>query len=216
MSDHAKTESEQFQKLHELIDGMHTAMLTTSEGTRMRSRPMAVIKNEGNVLWFFTGKDSDKAREIGGHSQVNVAFADESHNKFVSISGKAQVVNDPVKAREIWTVFAKGWFDGPEDPDLRMIRFEMDSDRVLGRPVEQDGLPLQPPAIRCHRQRGWHGRERGSRRQVGQALGWSHSEMNRWRGSNPAPPIALYNYRSIQPPSADPSSEGPSPGTANS
>jgi len=127
MSDHAKTESEQFEKLHELIDGMHTAMLTTAEGTRMRSRPMAVIKNEGNVLWFFTGKDSDKAREIGGHSQVNVAFADESHNKFVSISGKAQVIDDCAKAKELWTVFAKGWFDGPEDPDLRMIRFEMDS-----------------------------------------------------------------------------------------
>ena len=88
---------------------------------------MAVIKHEGNVLWFFTGKDSDKAREIRSHSQVNVAFADESHNKYVSLSGRAQVIEDAVKAKELWTVFAKGWFDGPDDPDLRIIRFEMDS-----------------------------------------------------------------------------------------
>lgn len=127
MSDQERTESLQFEKLHSLIDVMHTAMLSTAQGARMRSRPMAVIKNEGHVLWFFTGKDSDKAHEIEGHSQINVAFADVSQNKYVSISGRAQIVDDRAKAKELWTVFAKGWFDGPDDPDLRMIRFEMES-----------------------------------------------------------------------------------------
>ncbi|MBC8064733.1 MAG: pyridoxamine 5'-phosphate oxidase family protein [Chlorobia bacterium] len=120
------THSEQLEKLHDLIEGMHTAMLTTFRENQLRSRPMAIIKNEDNVLWFFTSADSEKAQEIAADAHVNVALADESHNKYVSISGKATIIHDPKKAEEMWTVFAKGWFKGPDDPSLRIIRFEMD------------------------------------------------------------------------------------------
>jgi len=121
-----KTEAEQLEKLNELIEDHHTAMITTIHGDQMRSRPMAIIKREGRVLWFFTSEDSGKACEIREDSHVNVAIADESHNKYVSLSGKATIVHDPAKAKDLWTPFAKGWFDGPDDPNLRMIRFEMD------------------------------------------------------------------------------------------
>lgn len=122
-----KTHQEQLEKLHEMIKEMRTAMITTFHGDQLRSRPMAVLKGDGtNVLWFFTGADTEKAREIQDNSRVNVALADESSNNWVSMSGRASVIKDSTKAKELWTPFAKGWFEGPDDPNLRLIRFEID------------------------------------------------------------------------------------------
>ena len=122
------TETQQQQKLEELIEDMRTAMLTTLKGDQLRSRPMAKLKYEhGNVLWFFGSADSEKAHEIEADSHVNVVFSDESHNKYISISGRGSVIQDFAKAKELWTPFAKGWFEGPEDPSLRLIRVDMES-----------------------------------------------------------------------------------------
>lgn len=88
---------------------------------------MAVLNSDAtNVLWFFTGADTEKAREIEDNSHVNVALADESSNSWVSMSGRASIIKDSAKAKELWTPFAKGWFEGPDDPNLRLIRFEID------------------------------------------------------------------------------------------
>lgn len=122
-----KTQQEQLEKLHEMIKEMRTAMITTFHGDQLRSRPMAILKGDvSNVLWFFTGADTEKAQEIQDNSHVNVALADESSNNWVSMSGRASIIHDPAKAKELWTPFAKGWFEGPDDPNLRLIRFEID------------------------------------------------------------------------------------------
>lgn len=121
------TRTEELDKLHEMIDGMRTAMLTSFHDEQLRSRPMAIIhRGEDNIIWFFTGADTEKAREIKENSHVNVALADESSNKFVSLSGRASLLKDPSLAKTMWTPFAKGWFDGPDDPNLRIIKFEID------------------------------------------------------------------------------------------
>ena len=42
------------------------------------------------------------------------------------MSGRAQVVNDRVRARDLWSPILKAWFDGPDDPDLRLIRIDVE------------------------------------------------------------------------------------------
>jgi general stress protein 26 len=45
---------------------------------------------------------------------------DGSH--YLSVSGDGVVTNDRAKIRELWNVFAEAWFDGPEDPSIRLLR----------------------------------------------------------------------------------------------
>lgn len=118
------------QKLAEMIKGIEIAMLTTAapDGT-LHSRPMATQRAPfDGVLWFFTDAESGKVHELRSHSHVNVAYASPSDNRYVSIAGRATVMRDKAKQKELWTPVNKAWFpQGPEDPNLALLRVEVDS-----------------------------------------------------------------------------------------
>jgi general stress protein 26 len=119
---------EQVEKLAELIKDIGYAMLTTvlPDGT-LRSRPMATQKAPfDGTLWFFTDADSAKVHEVEGDGHVNVAYADPSHNRWVSVAGTARVVRDKAKVKELWTPPLKAWFPkGPDDPNIALLRVDV-------------------------------------------------------------------------------------------
>jgi general stress protein 26 len=118
-------DTDQIQKLGELIKEVKMAMLTTvEEDGSLHSRPMATTKaGFDGQLWFFTRDSSLKVDEIHKHVEVNVSYADPGKNTYVSISGKAQTIHDKGKATELWNPILKAWFpDGLEDPDLALLR----------------------------------------------------------------------------------------------
>ena len=60
--------------------------------------------------------------DLAASPDVNVSYADPASDKYVSVSGAARVVEDPVKKQELWSVAAKAWFPGGvEDPDLALV-----------------------------------------------------------------------------------------------
>lgn len=117
------------KKLGEMIKDIQVAMLTTKEedGT-LHSRPMIAQQEEfdGN-LWFFTSANSAKAGDVESSHFVNVSFARPDDERFVSVSGTAELVRDPQKIRERWNPVLKNWFpEGENDPDLALIRINVE------------------------------------------------------------------------------------------
>lgn len=109
------------KKLQDLIKDIHIAMLTTQDGTLLRSRPMGSIVTEadGNI-WFFTIDDSPKATQIQKESHVNLAYS--SSDVWVSVSGRARLVHDRAKMEELWNPIRKAWFpDGLETPNITLL-----------------------------------------------------------------------------------------------
>ena len=46
---------------------------------------------------------------------------------YVSVSGRASVVEDDARKKRMWSKFAQAWFPGgPEDPDLALIRVQIE------------------------------------------------------------------------------------------
>lgn len=121
------TRAEALKKLGELIRGMRVAMLTTvAENGHLRSRPLATqetpLEND-EFLWFFTCGQSEKVGEIEHEHQVNLAYAAPDDNRYVSIAGRATVVQDRDKIEELWSPILKAWFpDGVETPGLTLLR----------------------------------------------------------------------------------------------
>jgi general stress protein 26 len=119
---------EDIKKMAELIKDIKFAMLTTIEpdGT-LRSRPMATQdKPFDGTLWFFTEINSGKVSEIQRDHQVNVSYADPSGQKYVSVSGLANVVQDRAKAAELWSPAYKAWFpEGLDDPSLALLKIDV-------------------------------------------------------------------------------------------
>jgi len=136
---------ENIRKLRELAEGMHVAMLTThGAGGRLFSRPLGVQEMEfdGDV-WFATGLDSEKVREIEADPQVNIAFASKDNGTYISIAGAASVVRDRAEIERRWKpgmgVFFK---DGKDDPNVCLIRVEAESAEYWDGPGTLAGKAL--------------------------------------------------------------------------
>jgi general stress protein 26 len=116
-------------KLAELIKDMKFAMLTTVESDgSLRSRPMTTQQQEfDGTIWFFVQASASTARELANDQHVNLSYADIDNNKYVSVSGTAQVVRDSHKAKELWNPIFKAWFpEGLDDPNLALLKVEVD------------------------------------------------------------------------------------------
>ncbi len=125
MSDSRK---ESIKKLAELIKDIKFAMLTTvcRDGT-LRSRPMATQQQDfDGDLWFFTRADSAKVEDAQKDDHVNVSYAEPDDMKFVSVSGRTQIVRDRAKIEELWNPIYKAWFpEGLNDPEIALMRVEV-------------------------------------------------------------------------------------------
>ncbi len=117
-------------KLRDLIEHIGIAMMTTmdADGT-LRSRPMADIRPDdgafNGVLWFFTRASAHKMLELAEHDRVNLAYADPGRQHYVSVSGRGRLVRDRALIERFWREPMRTWFpEGPDDPDLALIRVE--------------------------------------------------------------------------------------------
>ena len=122
--------NENNKKLRELIKDIRFAMFTTCEedGT-LRSRPMSTqeVEYDGD-LWFFTYGSAHKVEEVQHNQHVNVSYSDPNNQKYVSVSGTAQLVRDRQKIEELWNPLYKAWFSqGLDEPDLALLKVSIDS-----------------------------------------------------------------------------------------
>ena len=87
-------------------------------------------------MWFFTGKSSGKVAEIQHDQHVNLSYADPGDNRYVSISGRAEVVDDKAKEKELWNPFIKAWFPkGLEDPELTLLKVKVEAAEYWDAPA---------------------------------------------------------------------------------
>jgi len=122
------TREQMVAKVAELIKDINVAMLTTeAEDGLLHSRPMATQKTEfDGTLWFFTGLSTGKISEIDWNPEVNLSYSDGGANKYVSVSGTAEIVDDRAKKEELWSDIYKAWFpQGLDDPDLCLMKVEV-------------------------------------------------------------------------------------------
>ena len=114
-----------------LIQEVRFAMLCTRDADGgLRSRPMTTLRRrdaDPRDVWFFTSRGTPPAEDIERDGTVNLAYASPSKDVYVSVGGRATLLEDRALMRELWTPVAKAWFpDGPEDPDLRVVRVRIE------------------------------------------------------------------------------------------
>ncbi|WP_165250884.1 pyridoxamine 5'-phosphate oxidase family protein [Paludisphaera soli] len=124
----SKKPGEAVRKVAMMIRGIKVAMLATaSPDGGLHSRPMATQEAEfDGTLWFFTRTSSAKVDEILGDAEVNVSYASPEDHRYVSLSGRASIVREPEKLRELWSPANRIWFArGLDDPDLALLRVDV-------------------------------------------------------------------------------------------
>ena len=122
--------NEGFGRLQELIADFKVAMLTTvAEDGSLHSRPMiARPQSSDGELWFFTHAHTHKAEDIERQPRVNVSYADPTTEHYVSISGRALLLQDRQKMTELWDPGYAAWFSqGLDDGDLQLLRVSVEA-----------------------------------------------------------------------------------------
>jgi len=110
-------------KVWDLAEGIAFCMLTTQTGSDLRARPMSVYAERvENAVYFLTDVASHKDEEIAKFPRVCLAFAEPKGQKYLSLSGTAEIQNDRDKIRALWATPAKAWWDGPDDPSIRVLK----------------------------------------------------------------------------------------------
>ena len=119
----------------ELMEKISIAMLTTWTGEKLRSRPLdARVRRNENAIYALIDERHCKDDEIRKYPKVMFAFADNSAMKYVSLAGDAAVTNDRAKIKQLWSPFAKAWWDSSDDPDIRLLTVTPDQAEIWDSP----------------------------------------------------------------------------------
>jgi general stress protein 26 len=111
------------------LNEIRFVMLTSrTDGSALASRPLTLQQSEfDSTLWFFVSRGAEFVAELANAPLVNVSCMDSKDNFYLSISGRATLVDDPDKARSLWSVMNEAWFPkGPTDPDLALLRIDVE------------------------------------------------------------------------------------------
>ncbi|PJE96992.1 pyridoxamine 5'-phosphate oxidase [Streptomyces carminius] len=119
-------EQNEQKKLVELMRDMPIAMMTTFGLEGPHSFPMARQEVEPSAeLWFITAQDTRHVRELGTDPRVSLTFS--SRDSWVAMTGRAELVRDQAKLKELWNTFAEAWLPGgPDNPDAVLIRVDVE------------------------------------------------------------------------------------------
>lgn len=115
------------ERLWQLIKDMKFAMFTTRhENGHLHSRPMTTQNkaiDEDDSLWFFMSRHNETVQDLQHADEVNVSYADPGKDSYVSVSGKAEVVEDSPTRHRLWSKMNDAWFkNGPDDPEVALVR----------------------------------------------------------------------------------------------
>lgn len=117
------TEQDDATRVWDLVETIGFCMLTTQDGSELRARPMtAHAERIENAIYFLTDNKAHKDEEIALRPDVCLAFADTKRQKYVSVSGRAEILRDRQWIDELWGAPAKIWWDSPDDPAIRVLK----------------------------------------------------------------------------------------------
>lgn len=126
----ATQKNEHLDKLRDLVKGIDFCMMTTQkENGKLASRPMATLDIEDDsTLYFFSYEDSAKVDEIEQDHRVNLAYAQPSKDRYVSVEGIARVLHDKRLMEKYWKPALKGYFpNGLDDPNIALIKVTIEA-----------------------------------------------------------------------------------------
>lgn len=114
------------ERLRGMIEDASTCFFCTAGavGPSRGVRPMGVERiDDDGTMWFLSGADSAKNRELAERPQVELFFQGGKHSDFLHLIGRAEVSRDRAQIASLWKPIHRTWFtEGEDDPRITVIR----------------------------------------------------------------------------------------------
>ena len=103
-------------------------LVTVDEYGKPQARIMSVFPPEENmVIWLGTSTNSRKVKQIKNNPNVMVFYSDPEGGSYVSVAGQARIVDDPEKKAHYWK---EGWTRFYPDPEKGYVLIEVTPERL--------------------------------------------------------------------------------------
>ena len=113
------------EKIREIAKDANICMFVTDlKKLPLDARPMATqeVDDEGNI-WFMSDRNSNKHADIKHDDRVQLFYSQTGNYEYLSVFGRAELIDDRDKIEELWTSMAKTWFkEGKDDPNIQLIK----------------------------------------------------------------------------------------------
>jgi general stress protein 26 len=116
------------QRIRRLLKDLPIAFMITVQGDDVAARPIGVVGDHGafdGSLWFITDRRSRKVEAIQQGATTALVFQNDREGTYLHLNGRASVVEDPDRLKELYTTLQRTWFPkGLDDPDITLVRFD--------------------------------------------------------------------------------------------
>ena len=138
------------QAAREIIrEAGHCALITMDENNVPQVRTMdAFLPDDDFTIWLATNPKSRKVSQINANSSVVVFYNSKNDNGYVSVHGKAELINDKQARQKYWK---EGWekFYANRDDAYLLIRIKPDYLELINykRGISGDSVTWQPTRV---------------------------------------------------------------------
>jgi general stress protein 26 len=106
--------------LGQALDGLKFAMVGT--GPSWECRPLTLSGHEDDLLHFLVSASAEWVQELPAlNAPATATFSDPARNIYVGLKGAARLSREPELIDRVWNAEAAGFFDGKDDPELRVL-----------------------------------------------------------------------------------------------
>ncbi|MGR6328652.1 pyridoxamine 5'-phosphate oxidase family protein [Sphingomonas sp. XXL09] len=111
-------------------------MIGLTNGEHSEPMTAQLDDSQPNTLFFFAGKDNRIAR--GGDAMAQ--FVGKGHDFFACLAGTVSQAKDHAQIDRLWNNQVEAWFPGgKEDPNLTLLRFDIDSAELWETDISLSG-----------------------------------------------------------------------------
>ena len=119
-----------------MTEGPFVMIGLTGSGEHSEPLTVQLDKDQVDTLWFFIRRDNRLAN--GGAAMVQ--FVSKGQDYFACLAGTARIDQDRAMIDKLWSKPAEAWFPGgKEDPDLALLRFDIDTAELWESDVSLGG-----------------------------------------------------------------------------
>lgn len=120
------------EKFWKALEGDRTMLIGLDGQEDGHARPMtALCEERRSPIWFFTSSDNALVKQLGsGGGRATAGFASKGHDLFASVRGTLRVDTDRAVVERLWNPFIAAWFEGKDDPKIRLLRLDAEDAEV--------------------------------------------------------------------------------------
>lgn len=118
-----------------IVDESFIGTMATIKDNKPHSRYMTFF-NEGFTLYTATSKKTEKVEEVEHNPSTHILIGYDGQgfgDAYLEFMGKAIVSTDESLKKTVWNENLEPWFDGPEDPNLVILKIEPVAIRLMNK-----------------------------------------------------------------------------------